>query len=121
MKHKEYKATENKVLFDLNTFAYFTAYSCKESRNYDFVELNENEAVYYSEKFKEELEKLESNNEVQEEISDKPVLLKGTKGFKATSVEEPTDPIQRLKNLLKEEMIFKGHDLNNLVKPIIHE
>ena len=127
MIYKEYKATEPKVLLNINNFEYCSGAICKIDTDINYVEVSLEEALYYNEKYLEELRKQQEQefmetSEVMEEIQEeKPVLLKGTKSLKATSVEEPVDPVQRLKNLLKEEMVFKGYNLNNLVKPIIHE
>ena len=127
MTYKEYKATEPKVLLNIDNFEYCSGAICKIDTDIEYIEVRLEEAQYYNEKYQEELRKQQEQefvetNEVMEEIQEeKPVLLKGSKGFKATSVEEPVDPVQRLKNLLKEEMVFKGYNLNNLVKPIIHE
>ena len=127
MIYKEYKATESRVLLNIDNFKFCSGAICKIDTNIDYVEVSLEEAKYYNEKYQEELRKQQEQkfvetNEVMEEIQEeKPVLLKSNKSLKATSIEEPTDSVQRLKNLLKEEMAFNGYNLNNLVKPIIHE
>lgn len=123
MRYNVYKATEGKVLLDLNDFNY--AQEMCFLNDLDVVEMTMEEAQYYHSKYQEgliEQETVEPEVEepVEEVIEEQPILLKGTKGLR-TAVVEPADPVQRLKNFLKEEMVFKGHDLNNLVKPIIHE
>lgn len=127
MTYKEYKATESRVLLNIDNFEYCSGAICKVDTDIDYVEVSLEEALYYNEKYQEEVRKQQEQefmeaSEVMEEIQEeKPVLLKGTKSLKATFVEDSVDPVQRLKNLLKEEMVFKGYNLNNLVKPIIHE
>lgn len=127
MIYKEYKATEPRVLLNIDNFEYCSGAICKIDTDIEYIEVSLEEAQYYNEKYQEELRKQQEQefmeaSEVMKEIQEeKPVFLKGTKNLKTTSVEEPTDPVQRLKNLLKEEIVFKGYNLNNLVKPIIHE
>lgn len=114
MKYNEYTASEGKYLLDLNDFTYAKGMMTKHDLS--IIELPMEEAIYFQQKYQEELAKQEEAEQVEEQ----PILLKGTKGLRATTVE-PADPVQRLKNLLKEEMVFKGYNLNNLVEPIIHE
>ena len=57
------------------------------------IEVTEEDGRYFNNKYIQELEKLDENEE----------------------------KIATLKNLIKEELVFKGYDLNNLVEPIIHE
>lgn len=127
MTYKEYKATEPKVLLNIDNFEFCSGAICKIDTNIDYVEVSLEEAQYYNEKYQEELKKQQEQEiiqtgEVMEEIQEeKPVLLKSNKSLKTTSVEEPVGSVQRLKNLLKEEMVLNGYNLNNLVKPIIHE
>ena len=127
MIYKEYKATESRVLLNIDNFEFCNGAICKIDANIDYVEVSLEEAQYYNEKYQEELRKqqeqefMEASEVMEEKQEEKPVLIKGTKSLKTTSVEEPADPVQRLKNLLKEEMVFKGYNLNNLVKPIIHD
>ena len=74
-------------------------------------------------------EYLNNNDDITKELTEsiqseelteeQPVLLKGAKNLR-TATMESTDSVQRLKNLLKEELIFKGYNLNNLVEPTIH-
>lgn len=122
MKYNEYTASEGKYLLDLNDFTYAKGMMTKHDLS--IIELPEEEARYFQQKYQEELSKQQKDAEleepVEEVVEEQPILLKGAKGLRATAVE-PEDPIQRLKNLLKEEMVFKGYNLNNLVKPIIHE
>ena len=122
MKYNEYIANKDKYLLDLNDFTYAKAMMTKH--NLSIIELPEEEARYFQQKYQEELAKQQEEQEaekpVEEVVEEQPTLLKGAKDLRATAVE-PEDPIQRLKNLLKEEMVLKGYNLNNLVEPIIHE
>ena len=123
MKYNEYTASEGKYLLDLNDFTY--AKEMMTKHDLSIIELPEEDAKYFQQKYQEELAKQQEEQEdekpVEEVVEEKPILLKGSKSLKTTSIEEPTDYVKRLKNLLKEEMVFKGYNLNNLVKPIIHE
>ena len=118
MKYNEYTASEGKYLLDLNDFTYAKGMMTKHDLS--IIELPEEEAKYFQQKYQEELAKQQEKQEVEEPVEEvveeQPMLLKSAKSLKTA-----TDPVQRLKNLLKEEMIFKGYNLNNLVKPIIHE
>lgn len=123
MKYNEYKASEGKVLLDIDNFTYGITIGSKLTLN--LVEVTLQDAKYYYNKYQEELAKqqeaVEPEKPVEEIIEEEPILLKGAKGLRTTAEVEPADPVQRLKNLLKEEMVFKGYNLNNLVEPIIHE
>ena len=91
MEYNEYIASEGKLLLNLNTFSCGT----KMASRYELsiIEVTEEDGRYFNNKYIQELEKLDENEE----------------------------KITTLKNLIKEELVFKGYDLNNLVKPIIHE
>ena len=120
MKYNVYKATEGKVLLDLNDFNY--AQEMCFLNDLDVVEMTIEEAQYYHAKYQEGLIEQETvEPEIEEPVEEQPILLKGAKGLRTTAEVESADPVQRLKNLLKEEMVFKGYNLNNLVEPIIHE
>lgn len=91
MKYNEYIASEGKLLLNLNTF------SCgiKMASRYELsvIEVTEEDARYINNKYIQELEKLNGDE----------------------------NKITTLKNLLKEELVFKGYNLDDLVKPITHE
>lgn len=91
MEYNEYIASEGKLLLNLNTF------SCgiKMASRYELsvIEVTKEDGKYFNNKYIEKLEELDENEE----------------------------KIATLKNLIKEELVFKGYDLNNLVEPIIHE
>lgn len=91
MEYNEYIASEGKLLLNLNTL------SCgiKMASRYELsvIEVTEENGKYFNNKYIEKLEELDSDEE----------------------------KIVTLKNLIKEELVFKGYDLNKLVKPIIHE
>ena len=91
MEYNEYVANEGKVLLNLNTFSYGIKMASRYELN--VIEVTEEDGKYFNNKYIEKLEELDGDEE----------------------------KVTTLKNLIKEELVFKGYDLNKLVKPIIHE
>lgn len=90
MKYYEYKASGDNILLDLDNFSYKDAVCSKYEQI--LIEVTKEDGKYFNAKYIKEYEALEGDEE----------------------------KITTLKNLIKEELVFKGYDLNNLVEPIIH-
>ncbi len=90
MKYYEYKASEGNVLLDLNGFDIGDIMCSMTTKT--LIEVTKEDGKYFNNKYINELKELDGNEE----------------------------KINTLNNLIKEELIFKGYDLNNLVEPIVH-
>lgn len=90
MKYYEYKATGENVLLDLNGFD-IGDIMCSMSIK-TLIEVTKSDGKYFNDKYIDELRKL----------------------------DEDEEKIDNLKNLIKEELIVKGYNLDHLVEPIVH-
>ncbi len=90
MKINEYIASEGKGLLNIDDFSF----GIKILTKYDLsiIEVSLEDGKYFNTKYSTSIKELDDDEE----------------------------KIANLKNLLKEELVFKGYDLNNLVEPIIH-
>lgn len=118
MAYKEYTASEGKVLLNLDDFHYSTITACKLDAYPNLIEVSREDAVYYNQKYQEELmnKEYEEHFGVQEEApieEDKP-LLRGTKSA-------PKDSLTLARESYIEELTAKGYDVNKFVEPVIHK
>lgn len=125
MKYNEYIASEGKVLLNINDFSFANRMITKNVL--ELIELSKEEAEYYCNKYQDELSKQqEQENTDPEELTDAPIeehpiLLRGVRNLVSTVETASTDSTQQLKNLLKEELVFRGYDLSRLIEPIVHD
>lgn len=90
MRYYEYKSSDGNCILDIEIFNFGKEMLSK--REIACIEVPIEEGRYFNNKY----------------ISSK------------IEFEGDIEKINTLKNLLKEELVFKGYDLNNLVEPIIH-
>lgn len=93
MEYKEYKATEGKALLDLASFNHYSAFVCGTSTKIDFIEVSIEDAEY-----------LNNQYETYKFDSYKSGMSDG-----------------EIHTIIYENIQSKGYNINNLVKPIIHE
>lgn len=124
LKYKEYKTEQSLVLFNIDTFTYCNGAICKLSTDLNFIEVSQEDAELYKQKYYEETLKKEEEEHFgtgnKEEIyENQHGMLKSTKTIK--TVFTKSDPMQEIKDFLIEELKDKGYNTKELVQPIIHE
>lgn len=124
MKYNEYIASEGKVLLNINNF--FFANRMITKNVFELIEVSKEEAEYYCNKYQSELSKQQEQEKTESEeltgapIEEHSIILRSVKNLASTVEIASIDSTQQLKNLLKEELVFKGYDLSRLIEPIVH-
>ena len=115
MTYKEYKATEGKLLFNLDDFSYSTYIACRKESELNLIELPIKLAERYSAQYQKV--KFQEEERRAKEYSENPEI----NGENQNSLESISEEInlEKIKNLCYKDMVARGYDLENKVIPII--
>lgn len=116
MNYKEYKSTEGKLLFDLDTFVCNTIVACDIESNLNLIELPIKLAERYASQY-EKAKKQEEEANIEKYNENLDINDENQNSLESTSEEIN---LEKIKNLCYKDMIARGYDLENKVIPIIY-
>lgn len=117
MKYKEYKASEGKVLFNIDNFTYGNMMLCSVDTVLNLIEVNKEDAEEYQKTYYEESERLMRDPVVKKELKAMPKRAK----IRAASndinqlgdeMQERMALIDKRRTELLSELVAKGYNLN---------
>ena len=109
---KKYIRTGDKVLLDTDRFNWGTMMIMRDSLSLNLIEVSEEDAEYYYNKYQEAIRSREET--VEKQTEEQPVLRKGAKST-------PIDPLASVRESYLEELAAKGYNITKHVEPIINE
>lgn len=122
MEYKEYKASEGKVLFNIDNFTYGNMMLCSVDTVLNLIEVNKEDAEEYQKTYYEELERLMRDPAVKKELEAMPKRAK----IRAASndinqlddeMQERMALIDKRRTELLSELMTKGYNLNTAGTP----
>lgn len=117
MEYKEYKASEGKVLFNIDNFTYGNMMLCSVDTVLNLIEVNKEDAEEYQKTYYEESERLMRDPAVKKELEAMPKRAK----IRAASndinqlgdeMQERMALIDKRRTELLSELVAKGYNLN---------
>lgn len=117
MEYKEYKASEGKVLFNIDNFTYGNMMLCSVDTVLNLIEVNKEDAEEYQKTYYEESERLMRDPAVKKELEAMPKRAK----IRAASnninqlgdeMQERMALIDKKRTELLSELMAKGYNLN---------
>lgn len=117
MEYKEYKASEGKVLFNIDNFTYGNMMLCSVDTVLNLIEVNKEDAEEYQKTYYEESERLMRDPVVKKELKAMPKRAK----IRAASndinqlgdeMQERMTLIDKRRTELLSELMAKGYNLN---------
>ena len=117
MEYKEYKASEGKVLFNIDNFTYGNMMLCSVDTVLNLIEVNKEDAEEYQKTYYEESERLMRDPVVKKELKAMPKRAK----IRAASndinqlgdeMQERMALIDKRRTELLSELMAKGYNLN---------
>lgn len=117
MEYKEYKASEGKVLFNIDNFTYGNMMLCSVDTVLNLIEVNKEDAEEYQKTYYEESERLMRDPAVKKELEAMPKRAK----IRAASndinqlgdeMQERMALIDKRRTELLSELMAKGYNLN---------
>lgn len=117
MEYKEYKASEGKVLFNIDNFTYGNMMLCSVDTVLNLIEVNKEDAEEYQKTYYEESERLMRDPAIKKELEAMPKRAK----IRAASndinqlgdeMQERMALIDKRRTELLSELMAKGYNLN---------
>lgn len=117
MEYKEYKASEGKVLFNIDNFTYGNMMLCSVDTVLNLIEVNKEDAEEYQKTYYEESERLMRDPAVKKELEAVPKRAKIRAAFNGINqlddeMQERMALIDKRRTELLSELMAKGYNLN---------
>ena len=117
MEYKEYKASEGKVLFNIDNFTYGNMMLCSADTVLNLIEVNKEDAEEYQKTYYEESERLMRDPVVKKELEAMPKRAKIMAASNdinqlGDEMQERMALIDKRRTELLSELMAKGYNLN---------